>query len=443
MRLRPLLWSLLFFSILSGGTARAGTTTPDPWFRYFSAQGQHADWAGTVRGKDRGSQDSARLAGEGDLIVPVDWGLRSGKDPQAVAGVVRAIREGKAQPAKRELAARVRALEQAHRGGRLYWQVGNEINSRSMARSLGAAGGVSSAGHDDTALIPLYAELLFAPAVEVLRGAGKDLYSDPRRIHIVLGSIANIHRESSREWLRALLAYRIKGTYAPTLAGQRVADLVSVVSVHYAATADDPPWQGIFDAIAEQLQEGDIAAAIWATEELGKRRAASGLGAATAVRVAAAYLARAAERQQTAGQLRCSFYGWTRGAPGTTADEGMQILLAHFGRERVAYLGSLQGEAPGLESRVFGAAAAPGRRLVVLHGRAGEAGSLVSFTLPAPAGGSAAAALRVTGTLLGAQGSTPIDFVARAAADGGTVQYRPSRPVPVGRGETLLLRELP
>ena len=104
MSLRPLLWSLLFICILSGGTARAGTTTPDPWFRYFSAQGQHADWAGTVRGKDRGSQDSARLAGEGDLIVPVDWGLRSGKDPQAVAGVVRAIREGKAQPATRELA---------------------------------------------------------------------------------------------------------------------------------------------------------------------------------------------------------------------------------------------------------------------------------------------------------------------------------------------------
>jgi hypothetical protein len=321
--------------------------------------------------------------------------------------------------------------------------VGNEINSRSMARSLGAAGGVMAAGHDDPALIPLYAELLFAPAVEVLRGAGKDLYSDPRRIRIVLGSIANIHREVSREWLRTLLAYRIEGTYAPTLAGQRVADLVSVVSVHYAATADDPPWQGIFDAIAAQLQEGGIAPAIWATEELGKRRAARGLGAATAVRVAAAYLARGAERQQTAELLRCSFYGWTRGAPGTTADEGMQMLLAHFGRERVAYLGSVQGEAPGLESRVFGAGAAPGRRLVVLHGRAGEAGSLVSFTLPAPAGGSAAAAPRVTGTLLGAQGPKTIDFVARAAADGGPVQYRPSRPVPVGRGETLLLRESP
>jgi hypothetical protein len=80
---------------------------------------------------------------------------------------------------------------------------------------------------------------------------------------------------------------------------------------------------------------------------------------------------------------------------------------------------------------------------VVLHGRAGEAGSLVSFTLPAPAGGSAAAAPRVTGTLLGAQGPKTIDFVARAAADGGPVQYRPSRPVPVGRGETLLLRESP
>jgi len=157
------------------------------------------------------------------------------------------------------------------------------------------------------------------------------------------------------------------------------------------------------------------------------------------VRVAAGYLARAAGSQRDAAALRCSFYGWARGAPGTTGDEGMQLLADAFGRGRVAYLGSLPAIDPGasLESRLF--RAENGRHLGVVYGHAGVPGSLGGFGLPA----SATPAPGLQGTLLGPGGMRSIAFVARPDGAGGALRYRPSRPVPIGRGETLLIREIP
>lgn len=431
--------------------------TPDPWTAYFSTQGQAAAWATTVRGKSHGTLELVDTADSSasqkksrpdansedtthDLIVPLGWGIRSGKDAKLVSRVIEDFKTNGGESLKKELAQQVMQLQRNYTAGQLYWQVGNEINSRNLARTLGKEGGIAGlVAFDDPAMIPLYAEYVFAPTVEVLQDVSFKLYGDKRRIKVVLGTIANAHRESSRAWLEQLMEYRIKGSYAPGLANTRVGDNISIIGVHYVVTADAQEWRGIFDEFDRKWRASGKVEGIWGTEELGKKLAQSGAGAATAVRVAASYLSRAAQLQLPATALRCSFFGWRVGKNGTSADAGMQLWLSHFGNARLSDVSSQLGiDATGnFEGHAFeNLAESRHRRLSVVFNRGFGQSELRSISLPRIGNG---AAVDVSATLLSPDGPRTVVFT--TATINGETRYTAANPVRLGRNDALVLRE--
>ncbi|HSW12145.1 MAG TPA: hypothetical protein VLI06_04850, partial [Solimonas sp.] len=441
--------------------AAALPVTPEVWNEYFATQGKRAEWAGTVRGEGRamaagrgrkakGAKQDAHpgddlkavaaalraSTGDQDVIVPLGW-IGSGKDPQLVAEFAGDLRTQRIDQLKRELTEAVVALQRDYRRGRIWWQIGNEINSRHLAQSLGTALELHNSGaFDDPALIPAYAENVFAPTVEALLEASKRMSTPAQPPRIVLGTIANARRESSRAWLQSLLQYRIRGTHAPSLAGSRVADHVSILGLHYVVTADDPPWEPVFDQLDRQWRLPGTIQGIWGTEEIGGKLAESGAGAATALRVAASYLHRAATAQLDATALRCSLFGWQRGGRQRSAAFGMELLQRSLGPQRLrdeTTVLRLQGRGP-LQGHAFVPVNEPARRVAIVFGR-GAAATLESIELPALGGTE----LKTDALLLSAAGPRTIALV-RTRSE-GVERFRLATPLRLGVDETLLLRQ--
>jgi hypothetical protein len=370
------------------------------------------------------------------VIIPLGW-VASGKDQAKVARLVSDLKSQGAQM-RQQLTAQILEVERNYKAGRVYWQVGNEINSRHLTESLSAAlGQPAGPEFDDPQTIPMYAEYIFAPTVAALEDASRQLGGDKRRVKIILGTIANAHRPSSQAWLDQLMNYRLKGVLEPSLAGTRVADHVSIIAVHYVATADDPSWNSIFDDLDRKWRKPGIVEGIWGTEELGGKLANSGLGAATAVRVATGYLSRAARLGLPSGALRCSFFGWRWGGAGRSADTGMQMLLDILGRVRVWDL-TPYVRAEGIGNfRIDAVAADDGSaRVAAISNRGYTNASLdgISLTLT-----DVKPAKQTIATLLGERG-TEVEDITGEAAD-GKLHYHFKTPVTIEPDETLLLRE--
>ena len=398
----PLSFSVILFSLLLlAGTPAWGEAN---WTAYVGNQTKTAPWAGFLRGIALGRSgmalqaaeagatvDNARLSElanhlaqytqEGDVIAPVG-GLGSGRQQARVNQFLDFISGDNAAAWKQIVGQQTKAVANAIENGqgKVYWQIGNEINSRHFSatfrtwagaevpgqsrqqerstrrmendrRAEGGRDGVKEErqhshrrGKDnngdtrtrveggvrnDDFVIPIYVEYFLAPTVEGIRNASREIQAS---VPIVLGTLANSRAESSRDWLRRLLEYRIEGRFASTLKGRQVYELVDILAIHYLVSYPGDDWRATLDELhAEWVGRGGIRG-IWSTEELGRRRALRGIGAATSFKVVARYLDWALDRQATPEQVRVNFWGGNLGQRNTQADYGLGMLEQFLGQ---------------------------------------------------------------------------------------------------------------
>ncbi len=189
--------------------------------------------------------------------------------------------------------------------GRLYFQWGDDINSRHLGATLKSTstaprgGGHPSRADNALADADAYAEKYFAPAVEAVRRASDEIFHDARRIPILSGSCALTGKGEYRSWFTGMLEHEITGASAPTLKGQRVIQLVDYLTVNYpfTGTENEAPLQELWDHYGAQVK------GLWVTEEFGT----SGRGPGDILADAARFLTWAARNQLDAQHTRLLF----------------------------------------------------------------------------------------------------------------------------------------
>lgn len=325
-------------NVPAGPDEEASVEHQASWTAWYGWQDVAVPYLPGVRGLHRGAMHPERVwaAAAGNRVRPVEapqvparvelvvipvGGVGSGAAAELVSPLFHRLRGGDAEAWSRGVEVLASHLAEMHRGRRVFWQLGNEINSESVARALG------SARADDPAVISPYVEAYLAPTVSALRRIPT---GEAGPSGIVLGTIANANRPRAVRWLDSLLSYRVEGTYATELRGQRVADLVDVVAVHYVFNADDDRWIRTLDGIHDRwLGEGRVRA-VWSTEEVGARRGATGLGAATALRTVARSQYWWSTRGLSPEQARLFFWGGGLGPPGARAADALDYLYTTF-----------------------------------------------------------------------------------------------------------------
>jgi hypothetical protein len=418
-----------------GGAAGAG------WTAYLGAQSDATGWAHTVRGvgRDRTAavtdlSNNDRAQGRDQLVQTINavrsqtdvvlatGGIGSALNPERIQDFLNRIASDRGQQWRSVVQANARALYASGGGpGRVYWQLGNEINARGFVAGMRGLGRSWRVTPNDPSTIQTYAEYYLAPTVEALRGVAPS--ADAPKI--ILGSIGNAGQQASLQWLNDLLNYRFDGRYAPSLRGKRVADVVDVVAIHYLMTESGDEWREKLDRLASQWIGNGSVRGIWGTEELGIRAAQSGNGGATALRVTGRWLDWALSENRSPEQVRFSLYGWGDGPPGTRGGDAMDELVRFLGDVglKVHHLSGGQAELHMFET-------ADGHRAVVIGTTGGRFAGTNLSALGLPSGWGSA---RVTAMTFSNAGSTRYD-VSNA---GGTVRF--PHGVQVSQESALLL----
>jgi hypothetical protein len=188
--------------------------------------------------------------------------------------------------------------------GRVFFQWGDDLNARRLgavpsprARGFTPRGGAQlGRGANGPADVAAYAENYFAPAVEAVRKASDEIYHDPAKIPVLLGSCALASEPANRTWYKSVLDYELTGTNAPSLKGKKVVQLVDFLTVNYpfGKTNDAGALQELWDRYGAQVK------GLWVTEEFGPR----GRGATNLLRTASLYLGWVGKNQLDARQTR-------------------------------------------------------------------------------------------------------------------------------------------
>lgn len=234
----------------------------------------------------------------------------------------------------------------------IYFQIGNEVNTRNFGKRISSWAEECPVNRaNDLSSIPCLVEYYLAPAVEVLHS----VRNDRRKVKIILGSMAAYFRADSMRFLDYFLNYRVQGDYAESLKGKKVYEIIDIASIQYLVTwGDGSNLQTRKDFYASVLGKGDYRdgniwlktlnslynrwiatgklSGIWATEEIGKKKAKEGLGAVTAIKVAARYMHWWANNEMTNTQGRCIFWGVAMGTPESAGNESLQILYNYLGQ---------------------------------------------------------------------------------------------------------------
>lgn len=212
---------------------------------------------------------------------------------------------------------------------RVFFQWGNEVNGKHLGTDYAHRDDEAYAKTQGTTMwkyynLPedaeAYVENYFAPAIEATRQASQDVYGDPQRIPMMLGSMANIYNPDFRQWMYSILDRPILGAQAPTLKGQMVIEHVDYLTVHYPFARNNgmQAMQEIWDRYGKP---GRIKG-LWITEDHGDM----GEGPVTIVDRGLRYLAWAAQNQLTAEQTRLCWWGATEAKPGGKAVEAIELV---------------------------------------------------------------------------------------------------------------------
>lgn len=323
------------------GTALAGCflisantlAAVDTWTKYLSTS--RADtpvWAKTLRNTFSAQQLGAQLA-QGDVIGtiggPNDFDPTLGKAEAALGAYILQLQQGglASYQAKVYAAALDAIAFEKSSGNTVYWLLGNEINSKAHSASWDAyADGEQTGRANDLTYIPAFAEYFLGPLVETLLRVEADTGAD---IHMMMGSIANGSGTAQRAWATALLEYKFVGTYAPSLAGKRVADLMEYLAIHYSITDDN--WEDTLDFYSAWKGKSAVRG-IMDTEEIGNQAMDRGAAQYQALLGFSRTLHWVAKNDRSALDFRMNY--WSEGQD--YANEAMTLLHGFLGDTTLA-----------------------------------------------------------------------------------------------------------
>jgi len=332
-----------------GAAARPATSIA--WADYLGAQEQEVRWAHTMRGYGRGRTGMDRLGGMTaktksmgpatlpgpnvrTLVVPLG-SIPRPADAEGVRAYFRYLDADHGTSWAAFVRKQAETMAAELKGRQIYWQVGNEINSRNYGNALpgNGAGRWLAAAPNDEAIIPVYAEKVLAPAVAGLAAANP-------RPKIIVGTLANAFRPASREWLVKLLDYTVQGSTVASLRGRKVSSLGDVVGIHYLLSQDDQDWRSELDRYYSAVVVDRHMQGLWLTEEIGAKFANRGLGGAVALKDWARFMSWVSLRGLTPDQARMNFWGWQQGPEGSRGAEAMEYLHRQIGDSSVVVMGS-------------------------------------------------------------------------------------------------------
>jgi len=329
----------------------AQSLSDTPWTEYFGAShGPYVGWGHTSRiQNDRTGQIRKTTRLGADIVLGDIYGLGSANQEDAVAQFMDSIEADSGQSFRQKIFNRVLQLDQLQldigtTNQVYFWQFGNEITSIQYALNLRswAEQQVQPTRPADPFIIPLYAEYYLAPAVEAIHEAE---VVTGINIPVMLGSIGNANIPNRREFLNELLNYQLVGTYASTLTGLSVADIVDYIDVHYLVDKDFhvqnqqgrniKHLQGSYELALNEIYDPWVATGIldgiWSTEEVGRKASDGGYGAATAMVLAARYLHWWDKNGLSSDQGRTLLWGTGLGPSNVSANLAMRTLFDFLG----------------------------------------------------------------------------------------------------------------
>lgn len=210
---------------------------------------------------------------------------------------------------------------------RVAWQIGNEVVSAHFdpkgVKRQGKPPEVSPDGkfhgYDLGWKEDFYVEEYLAPAIEAVERASNDVYGDPRKIKILLGSM-NPYNRQNIGFLRNVMEREFTGRRAPTLEGDPIWKHIDVLTVHYMFGGERTVerMQGYVD---DYLRKGKVQG-IWTTEEHGR----AGKGPVTVIGRGFRFLAWVARNKLDADQARLVWWGDGTRKPGGSARDAERLL---------------------------------------------------------------------------------------------------------------------
>jgi len=225
---------------------------------------------------------------------------------------------------------------EAHR--HVVWQMGNEVVSGHFDpkgiwnRREGAATGKRQGqgqqpgqrednffGYDLKWKEDYYVNDYLAPAIEAAERASKDVYGDPRRIQIALGSM-NPYNRPNLEFLKNVMGRAFDGRQAPALKGEPVWKHIDLLTVHYM-TGSPGTIATLQQYHDDYLKTGKVNG-IWITEDHGH----AGKGPVTILDRGLRFLAWAARNNLSGAQTRLCWWGENAREPGGSGTEATRLL---------------------------------------------------------------------------------------------------------------------
>lgn len=354
------------------------------WTEYVGSQSRETSWSGNVRSGYVGGLKDFLL--NSDVIHGVGLDKRftqqgpdnhwdSAREPQVMIDLLSSVENDDAANLKSRMLYKAKNYSVWQNAKhKIWWQLGNEINSAYTLNSIRAweqcktapssskyncskvppvsAGFIkpsctnATSTNNDPCTIPYYAEYYLAPAVEAIQKQEAECRC---QFSIVLGTVGTGYNPDSRAWLNRLLNYQIKSTkYAPSLTGKYVYQLVNVISTHYLATGQKffrvgnkrvyqpNGWKNALDDLYDTWVGKGSIQGMWATEDVGVRATAEKKGSKLAVQVMGRYFHYWTVRQMTPNQGKFNFFDWytpgTFTSPGvTSASETMTTVFKFLG----------------------------------------------------------------------------------------------------------------
>lgn len=227
-----------------------------------------------------------------------------------------------------------------------------------------------------------YVNDFLAPAIEATERASKDVYGDPLKIQVALGSM-NPYNRPNLHFLKNVMGRTFDGRQAPSLKGEPVWKHIDLLTVHYM-TGSPRSIETLQQYHDEYLKTGKVKG-IWLTEDHGH----AGKGPVTILERGLRFLGWAAKNNLSGAQTRLCWWGENAREPGGSGTEATR-LLGGFLADRPLHFSHRQEGAADVYLLADATDAKLGRALVALvpaeRGGAVECGTL---TLALPAGAAA------------------------------------------------------
>jgi hypothetical protein len=352
---------------LKTDTVSAPQSAYIPWVSYFGAQDQAFPWGKGVRGIGRGKlllekdisstvvQVENLVKQDYTVILPVSMAFRaiapsdlikssSGVKPNAKA-------TAKFKQILTEQSLRIMSIPGS--ADRVYWQIGNEINSRGFKRNLIAGQPPLKKGEravkqsklpeklriDDPSSVPEYVEYFLLPSLDALNAAAAKAYGGKTRPKILLGTVGSLWRPTAVSFLDVLVSYRIpENSPYPMYRGKYLTELVDIVGFDYLASLDDQGWNKTLPSLYSKWLGKNRISGVWSTEEIGIGKSRVRQAAQTAVKVASRYLSHWSDYNLSPTQAKSFFWGWGLGEPATQGKLGLNLLSQYWGTDKIKHL---------------------------------------------------------------------------------------------------------